>query len=110
MPGFDGSGPQGMGPMTGGARGDCNPAAQGYSAGYGPGRRMAYGNGFRGGFGRGRGFRRGFGPGFYPPVYPPAYGGQEGSELKALKAQASALKNTLEELNRRISELENVSA
>ncbi len=25
MPGFDGTGPQGQGPMTGGARGWCNP-------------------------------------------------------------------------------------
>ncbi len=29
MPGFDGTGPRGMGPMTGGARGWCNP----YNAG-----------------------------------------------------------------------------
>ncbi len=35
MPGFDGTGPSGRGPMTGGARGWCNPngpAAQGYPA------------------------------------------------------------------------------
>ena len=32
MPGFDGTGPAGMGPMTGGARGPCNPMV----AGYGP--------------------------------------------------------------------------
>ena len=25
MPGFDGTGPRGMGPMTGGGRGFCNP-------------------------------------------------------------------------------------
>ena len=25
MPGFDGTGPRGMGPMTGGGRGRCNP-------------------------------------------------------------------------------------
>lgn len=35
MPGFDGTGPAGMGPMTGGARGWCNPYAPAY-AGYGP--------------------------------------------------------------------------
>lgn len=34
MPGFDGTGPAGMGPMTGGARGRCNPANAPY-AGYG---------------------------------------------------------------------------
>jgi hypothetical protein len=27
MPGFDGSGPSGRGPMTGGGRGYCNPAS-----------------------------------------------------------------------------------
>jgi hypothetical protein len=35
MPGFDGTGPAGMGPMTGGARGWCNPYDARY-AGYGP--------------------------------------------------------------------------
>ncbi|MBN2418377.1 MAG: DUF5320 domain-containing protein, partial [Deltaproteobacteria bacterium] len=48
MPGFDGTGPQGMGPMTGGARGYCNPNSAWrppYGGGYGMGR------GFRGGFG-----------------------------------------------------------
>jgi len=41
MPGFDGTGPRGMGPMTGGGRGFCSPY------------------GFGGGFGRGYGFRMG---------------------------------------------------
>jgi len=39
MPGFDGTGPGGMGPMTGGARGWCNPyaaARPGYRVGPGP--------------------------------------------------------------------------
>jgi len=35
MPGFDGTGPAGMGPMTGGGRGWCNPYSPLY-AGYGP--------------------------------------------------------------------------
>ena len=35
MPGFDGTGPAGMGPMTGGARGWCNPYGP-LSAGYAP--------------------------------------------------------------------------
>jgi len=36
MPGFDGSGPSGMGPMTGGGRGRCNPTGtlQSYGVGY----------------------------------------------------------------------------
>jgi len=43
MPGFDGTGPRGMGPLTGGGRGFCGPY------------------GFGGGFGRGFGFGRGYG-------------------------------------------------
>jgi len=35
MPGFDGTGPAGMGPMTGGGRGWCNPYSPLY-AGYSP--------------------------------------------------------------------------
>jgi hypothetical protein len=35
VPGFDGTGPAGMGPMTGGARGRCNPYRPLY-VGYGP--------------------------------------------------------------------------
>jgi len=31
MPGFDGTGPMGAGPMTGGARGFCYPANAGYA-------------------------------------------------------------------------------
>jgi hypothetical protein len=31
MPGFDGTGPQGQGPMTGGGRGLCNPRAIGWA-------------------------------------------------------------------------------
>ena len=44
MPGFDGTGPRGMGPMTGGGRGFCNPYGPfygmmpRYGAGFGPGR------------------------------------------------------------------------
>jgi len=53
MPGFDGTGPMGAGPMTGGARGFCNPAY----AGYGPAddRGFGYGRGCGRGMGRGRG-------------------------------------------------------
>ncbi len=88
MPGFDGTGPRGMGPMTGGARGFCNPYyAQGrapfggaYPSGtpYGPGYAPSYGGYYSpyaantpyqtnpyGSFGFGRRFRmgRGFGGG-----------------------------------------------
>jgi hypothetical protein len=70
MPGFDGTGPSGMGPMTGWGQGYCNPSRTGYEqvpalgAGY---RGATYGRGFATGFGRGfgrgRGLARGRGPG-----------------------------------------------
>jgi hypothetical protein len=86
MPGFDGTGPAGMGPLTGGGRGLCNPVGPRY-AGYGSYRRpypvspypvRSYGlgrprrglvSGFWGrgqglGLGRGRGLRRGRGRGW----------------------------------------------
>lgn len=106
MPGLDRTGPQGMGAMTGGARGLCNPAGRGYPYGRG----MAYGRGFRGGFAPGRGMRRGFGAGRYPePVYAPGYPADEKEELEMLKDQAAGMKNALDEINRRINEIENRS-
>ena len=77
MPGFDGTGPRGMGPMTGGGRGLCGPYGARYG-GYGqtrlPGRVPVVGRapfgfgrprwGLRGGFwGRGRGLGLGMGIG-----------------------------------------------
>ena len=107
MPGFDGSGPQGMGPMTGGARGFCNPRGAAYPAGYGAGRGMACGRGGYG-FGRGmaygRGMRRGSGAGGMYPIYPP-YPYSEENELNMLRSQAAAIKDNLERINQRITEL-----
>ncbi|MGM0401561.1 MAG: DUF5320 domain-containing protein [Chloroflexota bacterium] len=69
MPGFDRTGPTGQGPMTGGARGLCNPSAA-TNRPYGVARprarffprlfgaaRSRGGRGFRGRGGRGRGRR-----------------------------------------------------
>jgi hypothetical protein len=55
MPGFDGTGPRGMGPMTGGGRGFCNPynTAYGMGFGYRPGFGLPIGRGRGGGFARG---------------------------------------------------------
>ena len=50
MPGFDGTGPMGQGPMTGGGFGPCG---RGLGIRRGRGFRMVRG----GGFGRGRGYR-----------------------------------------------------
>ncbi len=94
MPGFDGTGPQGAGPMTGGGRGFCNPAA--------------------GSYGLRQGFGRGFGPGIwygrargqYQPFYGPAYPVGPADELSSLKAEADYLKGTIDAINKRIDELE----
>lgn len=69
MPGFDGTGPRGMGPMTGGGRGFCNP----YGSFYGMAPRYGFAWGGRGGgFGRGMGRGRGIGRGMgYPYAYGP---------------------------------------
>ena len=109
MPGFDRTGPMGLGPMTGGRRGLRNPARAGYGRGFagtfGFGRGMGLCRGFRGGFGRGMG--RGFGRGFWnqPPYYP-AYEQSPEDELNMLKAEANSLKKSLEMINQRVAELE----
>jgi hypothetical protein len=118
MPGGDRTGPMGFGPMTGRAAGLC----AGYpTPGYmnpGPGRGMAWGRGGGWGYGRGygRGFGRGWGRGYYPfapaPAYPLAapYPAPEPvsatDELKHLKAQADYYAEILEDLKKRMSELE----
>jgi hypothetical protein len=65
MPGFDGTGPRGTGPMTGGGRGFCALPVYGPRPGYGTG----FGRSTRGG--RGRGLARSMGRGI---AYPYAYG------------------------------------
>jgi Family of unknown function (DUF5320) len=112
MPGFDRTGPMGLGPMSGGRRGMCNPANAGYGRGFagtfGFGRGMGLGHGFRGGFGRGMG--RAFGWGFWnQPSYYPAYEQNPEEELQMLKSEANSLKKSLEMINRRIAELEKSS-
>ncbi|MBC2716331.1 MAG: DUF5320 domain-containing protein [Desulfobacteraceae bacterium] len=106
MPGFDGSGPMGGGPMTGGARGYCNPSYAGYDRPIGFGRGMAYGRGFRGGYGPGRGGMRGYGGVF--PQSQPVYAREPADELNVLKQQADSIKNTLDSINSRIAELKNI--
>lgn len=115
MPGFDRTGPSGAGPMSGGARGFCNPAATGYRSsmygGAGFGRGMGLGRGFRGGTGwrmKG-GFGRRYGG--YQPAYfnPNPYAMDAVSELDILKAQADSYKSTLDAINKRMAELKNSS-
>ena len=119
MPGGDGTGPGGMGPMTGRAAGFC----AGYSVpGYanpvgGRGMGMGFGRGRGGGFGRGRGFgwgRAGYGmPAYGGAVNPYAYGGvpfaptvAPQQELDGLKGQAEYLEDSLDGIKKRIEELE----
>ncbi len=124
MPGFDGTGPASMGPMTGGGRGFCNPSRASYGQapawgaryGRGFGRGYGLGNGFgRGaGFGRGRGFGwRGFSPlagGWNGPAYGTGYGSpynaQPEDEIRTLKDEAKYMKDELDAINKRIEELE----
>ncbi len=83
MPGFDGTGPNGMGSMTGGGRGLCNTGR--------PGMRMrALPRG------RGYGFRR-----FVPRV-------SREQELDYLKRQADALRTELKELETEIEQMGSV--
>ena len=111
MPGFDRTGPMGSGPMTGGARGRCNPATAGnipaYAVGYGYGCGLGLRRGFRGGYGPGAGRSRGVGRGYgwYPPAAGPVYSMGAAGEIDMLKAEADYMKKSLDAVNKRIDEL-----
>ena len=80
MPGFNGTGPNGMGSMTGGGRGFCNP--------------------------RGTGLRRRAFPRYRPyGVYPVASQVAGQQDIETLKDQAEALKNDLKGLEMEIERL-----
>jgi len=107
MPRGDGTGPMGMGPMTG--------RAAGYCAGYavpgfanptrGGGRGMAWGRGGGGGMGMGWGRGGGFAPAPYQAPYaiPEPTGEQQ---LAALRDQADWLKQQMDDVSARIQKLE----
>ncbi len=120
MPRGDGTGPAGMGPMTGRAAGYCAgypvPGYMNPVPGYG------FGRGWGRGFGRGLGFRGGYwgapygaaaygygAPYQVPPVYYTApYGARPSpeQELDALKGQAEYFEDALDGIKKRIQELE----
>ena len=124
MPGGDGTGPMGMGPMTGRAAGYCaGSAAPGFISAPG-GRGFRGGGGGRGGRGRRNrfyatgltGWQRaaagmpafgGSQPTATPQAGTDAAGGEsEKQELDLLKRQAAGLANTLDEIGKRIAGLE----
>ena len=96
MPGFDGTGPRGMGPMTGGGRGFCSPRGIGTAARpYGRFQGMGYGYPY---YGAGPAV-----PGavpFAPPM-------TRERELDLLKNQAQAMRVQLEQIEARIQQLGN---
>jgi hypothetical protein len=121
MPGFNGTGPMGYGPMTGGARGFCNPRGSRSYYAYAP---FWYGAG-RGGFpwggGRGRTWGGGRGwwwrtragfpypPGYAVPPYAPLSSSHPASkeeEIQGLRAHSEMLQQELEGVQARLSELE----
>ncbi len=122
MPRGDGTGPMGMGSMTGRGAGFC--------AGYGmPGyANPVLGRGFGMGFGRGRGFvggGRGWRHWFYATGLPgwarfsgyvcagfPTQGARPDPEMEkqALKARADALESELEMIKQRLGGMENVKS
>ncbi|MDX9866336.1 MAG: DUF5320 domain-containing protein [Kiritimatiellia bacterium] len=110
MPGGNGTGPLGAGPMTGRAAGTC--------AGYGtPGYMNPAGGRFGGGFGRGRGgwggggFGRGFRNLFFATGLPgwARFGGLAAAgaadEKQALAEQANALRAQLDGIQKRLEQL-----
>lgn len=125
MPGGNGRGPAGMGPMTGRAAGYCagnrvpgfaNPGYGGW--GYGRGGGYGYGgHGWRNQYyATGlTGWQRWGGPySAAAPVYAPTYapntaGYSRENELKALKGNAEYMEDSLAEINRRIKDLEEKS-
>ena len=114
MPGGDGTGPIGAGPMSGRAAGFCaGYGVPGYANPVG-GRGRGFWGAARGrGGGRGRGFGVGFGRFGWTPMAAgyPAYGPvaptapTREQELDALKQQAAHFQGALEDIQKRIEEL-----
>ena len=86
MPGFDGTGPRGQGPVTGRGMGPCCPQGQ----------RRAFG---RGGMGRGFGRRfADYGPSYYEPT--------KEEQKKILETELSETEKYLESIKKTLKEME----
>ena len=94
MPGFNKTGPQGQGPMTGGGRGPCG-AGRGPGGGQGRGRGQGMGRG-RGGRGAGGGQNQDWGPSTTGT----------NDEVARLREQSNQLKSQLEQIANRLAELQ----
>lgn len=111
MPGFDGTGPQGAGPMTGRGRGYCmsylNPAAgpvSWFGWGSGRGRRRWYSAAGLPWWAR---CLLGAAPAAVPALWRAFYpAGSRQEEYDALKEQVKCLEDALEHARKRIKELE----
>ena len=113
MPGGDGTGPAGFGPMTGRAAGYCaGYPVPGYMNPYvGGGFVRGFGRGLAWGGGRGKGWRWNVAYGlpyqsqyFASPYYPPPSSPDD--EKKFLKSQADFLQNELDSIKKRLDEVE----
>lgn len=117
MPAGDGTGPVGMGPMTGRGAGYCaGYETPGYANPW-PRMGMGWRRGWGGGWGRGRGWGYGYRVtgrpwyGYAPPAASPVgyapYGAPSAEEeIDYLRSQAEWLRETLEGITSRIEELE----
>jgi len=103
MPGFDGTGPGGMGPMTGGGRGLCSPwGIRAGFAGYGAPPRAGYGYPY----GRaGTAYPFYGAPAAAPGATPFAPPMTREQELDFLKNQAQGMRGQLEQIEARIQQL-----
>ncbi|MBD3195038.1 MAG: hypothetical protein GF317_08295 [Candidatus Lokiarchaeota archaeon] len=123
MPRGDRTGPNGMGPMTGRGLGNCaGYSTPGYTKGPGMGLGRGWGRGRGRGYGRGMAWGRGYGwraPGYAPysapiPTYSaPAAPITEEQQLNMLKqekeyleSEMNGMQQAIEDLSKRISELE----
>jgi hypothetical protein len=119
MPGGDRTGPRGLGAMTGRGLGYCaDYDTPGYTKGPGMGLGRGWGRG-RGGFrGRGLGYGRGWGWDYRPPVYSqyapvvPRTISPENqltmlkNEKDFLEAELNGIKSAIDELSKKITNLE----
>ncbi|MFH1709252.1 MAG: DUF5320 domain-containing protein [Planctomycetota bacterium] len=117
MPGKDGTGPMGMGPMTGRAAGQCAgyamPGNMNLRNGHGRGMGFVWPGGIGGGFGRRNMFRATGMPGWMRAGMAggvPAVEPTPEQERSFLKSQADALQAQLDGVRKRLEEMETAKA